>query len=96
MNARDLAWLRLASIVEALTLLTLVGVAVPLKHLWGFPQAVAVMGPLHGLAFLTFGWRLMQTAAAGDWPPAEIVRAAALACAPFGGFINERRFAAMI
>ncbi|HXT09327.1 MAG TPA: DUF3817 domain-containing protein [Roseiarcus sp.] len=96
MNARDLSWLRLASIVEALTLLTLVGVAVPLKHLWGFPQAVAVMGPVHGLAFLTFGWLLMQTAAAGDWPRAEIVRAAALACAPFGGLINERRFAAMI
>ncbi len=42
--------LELASLVEATTLVLLVGVAVPLKHFAGQPTAVAVMGPIHGLA----------------------------------------------
>src|SRR3954471_21256618 len=95
MNGRAYLLLRILSVAEAATLLALVGVAVPLKHLYGWPQAVAVMGPVHGLAFLLFGWTLLRTAAAHDWPRAEILRAALLACVPFGGLFNERRFAAM-
>ena len=94
MSARGYRLLRAASVAEATTLLALVGVAVPLKHFWGWPDAVRLMGPAHGLAFLSFGWTLMQAAAAGDWPRGEVIRAALLACLPFGGFVNERRFAA--
>ncbi len=96
MSVRDYALLRVASVVEATTLLALVGVAVPLKHFWGWPDAVRLMGPVHGLAFLSFGWTLMQASAQGDWPRAEVFRAALLACLPFGGFVNERRFAAKV
>ena len=94
MSGREYFLLRLASVAEATTLLALVGVAAPLKHVYGWPDAVKWMGPVHGLAFLGFGWMLIQAATAGDWPRREIARAAVLACLPFGGFVNERRFAA--
>ena len=94
MSARDYRLLRVASVAEAATLLALVGVAVPLKHFWGWPEAVRMMGPGHGLAFPSFGWALMPASAAGDWPREEVFRAALLACIPFGGFVNVRRFAA--
>jgi integral membrane protein len=94
MSARDYLLLRLASLVEALTLLALVGVAVPLKHLLGAPQAVTIVGPVHGLAFLGFCWLLTRAASAGDWTRGETALALAAACVPFGGFFNERRFAA--
>ena len=46
--------LRWASLAEGATLLLLVGVAVPLKRLAGFPEAVSVLGPIHGGAFLLY------------------------------------------
>jgi Domain of unknown function (DUF3817) len=45
-----------ASLVEGLTLVLLVCVAVPLRHLAGWPVVTAVMGPVHGLAFLFYVW----------------------------------------
>jgi integral membrane protein len=46
--------LRLASLGEGATLLLLVLIAVPLKRLAGMPEAVSIMGPIHGAAFLLY------------------------------------------
>lgn len=46
--------LRLFAFVEGVSLLLLVGVAVPLKHVLGHSVGVRVFGPLHGLAFLAY------------------------------------------
>ncbi|WP_439814109.1 DUF3817 domain-containing protein [Zavarzinia sp. CC-PAN008] len=88
---RALRLLRRLSAVEGVTLLLLLGVAVPLKHLAGLPQATAILGPLHGLAFLAFCWALVQAAVGGAWPRGEVARLALGAMLPFGGFVNERR-----
>lgn len=80
--------LEVASAVEALTLVGLVGVAVPLKHLAGYADAVHVMGPVHGLVFLAFVWTAVQTVAGGGWSVAEAVRLFVGAVVPFGGFFN--------
>jgi integral membrane protein len=76
------------SLIEATTLVLLVCVAVPLKHLAGWPLGVAVIGPVHGLAFLIYGWVAMQTVAGGGWRPAEGARLLLLAVVPFGGYFN--------
>lgn len=80
--------LEVASAAEALTLLGLVGVAVPLKHLAGYPDAVHVMGPVHGLVFLAFVWTAVQTVAGGGWSATEVIRLFVGAVVPFGGFFN--------
>src|SRR5262245_39185516 len=46
--------LEIASVAEATTLLLLLGLAVPLKHLGGWSMGVHVAGPVHGLAFLAY------------------------------------------
>jgi len=46
--------LRLFAFAEGVSLLLLVGVAAPLKHLFGHSVAVRALGPLHGLAFLAY------------------------------------------
>ena len=76
------------SLVEATTLVLLVCIAVPLKHLAGLPIAVAVMGPIHGLAFLSYGWLAIQTVAGGGWRRPEAMRLLLLAVIPFGGYFN--------
>jgi integral membrane protein len=82
--------MRLASIAEGCTLLVLVFVAVPLKHLGGHPIATAIMGPVHGLAFLLYIWTLIQTVSGADFSRPEVVRMVLAAFIPFGGFVNAR------
>lgn len=79
-----------AALAEGATLLVLLGVAVPLKHLAGQPGLVTVMGPLHGLAFLYYLWTVSNTAAGDDWTRAEVVRMVACAMIPFGAWFSIR------
>ncbi len=91
--------LEISSFAEATTLLLLVFVAVPLKHLAGFTNATRIMGPVHGLAFLAFAWLAVQTVAGGGWRRAEVIRLLLGAIVPFGGYFNlswlERRAASL-
>ena len=80
--------LEIASFVEATTLLLLVGVAVPLRHLAGYADVVHVMGPIHGLVFLAYIWTAIQTVAGGGWTATDTARLFAGALVPFGGFLN--------
>ena len=80
--------LEIASLIEATTLVLLVGVAVPLRHLAGKSLAVTVMGPAHGLAFAAFLWTVLQTAAGGGWQRREWLRLVATAFVPFAGYAN--------
>jgi integral membrane protein len=85
--------LRVVSCVEGATLLLLLGVAVPLKHLAGFPIATAVMGPVHGIAFVLYLWMVTQTAASGGWTRRETACTVFAAFIPFGTLVNERALA---
>jgi integral membrane protein len=82
--------LRWAAMAEAVTLLALVFVAVPLKHVAGFDLATRIIGPVHGLTFLMFSWFIVRAWSEGviDWKAA--MRLFIGAMIPFGGFINER------
>lgn len=85
--------MRAASLAEGITLVLLVLVAVPLKHLAGYPAATAFMGPIHGLAFLIYVWMLIQTTSGGGWSKSETLRLMIAAFIPFGAFANERALA---
>lgn len=80
--------LEFASLAEGTTLLLLLFVAVPLKHLGDWPIAVQVVGPVHGLAFLSFIWITIQTASVVPLRPAEVLRLLGLSLVPFGGYLN--------
>lgn len=80
--------LQAASLVEATTLVLLIDVAVPLKHLAGQPGAVTVMGPAHGLAFAAYVWTVVQTVAGGGWRMPEWLRLVVTAFVPFAGYAN--------
>ncbi|MET2829302.1 DUF3817 domain-containing protein [Mesorhizobium shangrilense] len=89
----QLRMMRIASVFEGITLVTLLGIAVPLKHLLGFSIATAVMGPIHGVAFVFYVWTLIQTVSGGDFNKFETARMVVAALVPFGGFLNERMLA---
>ncbi|MEO1244147.1 MAG: DUF3817 domain-containing protein [Pseudomonadota bacterium] len=82
--------LRRAAIAEALTLLTLFCVAMPLKYIVGDPWLVSVVGPVHGLMFMVFLWFVVRSWAEGLINGMGALRLFVGALIPVGGFVNER------
>jgi len=82
--------MRVVSMIEGSTLLVLVFIAVPLRHLGGYPIATAIMGPVHGMAFLLYVWMLIETVSGAAFPRRDVVRMLVAAFIPFGAFFNER------
>lgn len=82
--------LRIAGLIEGSTLLVLLLIAVPLKHIGGIPQFVTIMGPLHGVAFIAYLRFLAEAVSQGDWQRRDIIRTAAVSFIPLGTFYNDR------
>ena len=89
---QQLRRMRAVSRLEAITLVLLIGVAMPIKYIGGYAMATSVMGAVHGLSFMLYIWMLIQTVSGGGWIASEVVRLVLLAFVPFGGFTNERLF----
>ncbi len=91
------AWSRLLWVgrFEGATLLLLIGVAVPLKHLLGHPEVSRVLGPVHGVVFLAYLWCVLEVAAAGiddpDGRPVPLWLLLIGGILPFGTWILDRR-----
>ena len=82
--------LRVISLVEALSFILLLGVAMPLKYLYGMPQAVSSVGMIHGLLFLIFVVVLIEAWLEAKWSilaPTLIFVASVI---PFAPLIAER------
>ncbi|HEV2597776.1 DUF3817 domain-containing protein [Sphingopyxis sp.] len=88
--------LRLMAMVEASTLVALLFVAVPLKHLADWPLGVRAIGPIHGLAFLGYIWMLFQGAGAGLFRQRRAWPLVVSAFIPFAGFMTAHRLSHQI
>lgn len=83
--------LRLVAILEAISFLILLGIAMPLKYWAGIENAVKVVGWAHGLLFLAFCAVLviaMQTTRLPLWKAGMVFVAAFL---PFGPFFVDHK-----
>jgi integral membrane protein len=77
--------LRRVALIEGISWLVLLLIAMPLKYFAGQPMAVSVCGWIHGALFLWYIWQWQLTRLALDWPPMRSVRAFVSALLP-GGF----------
>lgn len=79
--------LRILAILEGISLLTLVFIAVPLKYGMENPALVKMMGPIHGTLFLLFLFNTLSVGVEQHWKFKEITWKVLLACfIPFGTF----------
>jgi integral membrane protein len=51
--------LRLASLLDGVSYLVLLGIAMPLKYALGMPMAVRIVGMTHGILFVALCWFLL-------------------------------------
>lgn len=83
--------LRLLGLLEGVSFLVLLFVAMPLKYLAGMPQMVRVAGSAHGLLFVVFVFAVLDVAVRLRWRPLRVLGALAAAVVPFGPFILDAR-----
>jgi integral membrane protein len=83
--------LRAAGMIEAVSFLLLLGVAMPLKYFAGMPLAVKIVGWTHGLLFIVFGVCLLVAHGERRWRIGWTAAIFVAALLPFGPFIIDRR-----
>lgn len=91
MNQNPIPFLRTIALVEGVSFLLLMFIAMPLKYLAGMPLAVTVVGWAHGVLFVIFGAALLWTWIMARWPIGRVALIFIAALLPFGPFIVDRR-----
>lgn len=82
---------RAVSLLEGLSYVVLMGIAMPLKYLAGQPMAVRIVGGIHGALFVAFCIALATTARRRGWTRRQIATALVAALLPLGAFWLEHR-----
>lgn len=85
---------RLVGLAEGISFLALLGVAMPLKYVWGLPLAVKVVGWIHGALFIAYAYLANRVAYEEGWPGKRLAGALLAAVLPFGPFVFDRRYLA--
>ena len=78
---------RLAGWLEGMSFLVLLGIAMPLKHLAGWPHAVQVVGMAHGVLFLIYVALILYAGWAQKWRKVKVVAGLLASVVPFGPFL---------
>lgn len=81
--------LRILSLIEGLSLLILVFVAVPLKYMADSPMMVKVFGPIHGGLFLLFVFMTIAQAVENGWKFKTVALLLVSSVVPLGCFFAE-------
>lgn len=77
--------LSILALVEGASLVTLIGIAMPLKYFMGMPMAVSMVGMAHGLLFLWASATLLFVLSRGYLSPLKGAGVFAASLIPFAG-----------
>ncbi len=77
---------RTIAVTEGLSLLLLLFVAVPAKHLYGYPLLVKWIGPVHGVLFLLYIAALVIWRGHLRWSWGRVLLVSMAASLPFASF----------
>ncbi len=86
-----ITFLRHTALVEGVSFLALLGVAMPLKYFAGLPMAVKVTGWIHGVLFVLFCFALLRVMMNTNWPLGRAAVVFIASLLPFGPFVLDRR-----
>lgn len=75
---------------EGISYLVLLGIAMPLKYFFDLPQAVRMVGSLHGILFVAFIFMIAWLVVQKKMSILSAVKAFVLSLVPFGTFYLNR------
>lgn len=88
-------WLRVVAILEGISLLALLFIAMPLKYHYGMPEAVSLVGAAHGALFMVFSGVLMVVSQRHAWSDRFSFMVFIASMIPFASFVMDRRIKAL-
>ncbi len=91
LSLKSLQFLRFVGIMEGISFLLLLLVAMPLKYLAGIPAPVRYVGWAHGILFVLFVVGVLQVAYLLRWPVKKILLAFIAAFIPYGTFLFDKK-----
>ena len=88
----SLGRLRIIALLEGISLLILLGIAMPLKYLAGIPEVVRVVGMAHGVLFILYAVLLIQVAVEKSWSFKKTILSLIASVIPFGTFYADAKW----
>lgn len=86
---RVFRWL---SILEGLSFLILLFLAMPLKYIFDLPQMVQVVGMAHGILFIAYLFGAVLMYKPLNWNRTDFMIVVACSVLPFGPFYVEKKY----
>lgn len=91
MNLKPLNRFCLVAVLEAVSYVALLGIAMPLKYFMDMPEAVKYTGWVHGILFVAYIATLINAAIQYNWKIGRIAILFLASLLPIIPFILERR-----
>ena len=85
-----IGFLRVVGLIEGLSLLILLFIAMPLKYGAGIPEVVSIVGMIHGVLFVLYIFVVFYVTIEIRWSIRWIVGSLVVSFIPFGNFILDR------
>lgn len=80
------------SILEGVSFLVLLLIAMPLKYIWGFPQLVQVTGMFHGILFIAYILGAFYLYKPMKWKFSTLMLVCISSVLPLGPFYVEKKY----
>lgn len=85
----EIGRLRLVALIEGVSYMVLLLIAMPLKYMAGIPIAVKLVGSIHGFLFMAFCLALVQAMIAAKWPLVWSIKVFVSSIIPMGTFYMD-------
>ena len=82
---------RTIGLIEGVSFVLLLGVAMPLKYAADMPMAVRIVGMAHGVLFIGLLYAVLRAVADIGWSRGEAARVIIASLLPFGPFVIDGR-----
>lgn len=89
MRVHPINLLRFTGVLDGISLLVLLGIAMPLKYIWGIDNAVTIAGSIHGGIFILYALAILYAAIRVQWSFLWSAAALIAAFVPFGNFVLD-------
>ena len=82
---------KIVAILEGISFLVLLGIAMPLKYIFDLPATTHVVGMAHGILFIVYVIMVVLIRKQLDWNLKTTALALTASVLPFGPFVVDRK-----
>lgn len=82
---------KIIAVLEGLSFLVLLGIAMPLKYIFGYPEATQAIGMAHGILFIAYVLMVFLIRKQLKWNLKITFLALTASVLPFGPFVVDRK-----